>query len=79
VFGFDFQLFLARLAHPMVFAVNECVVVNALALVFRAEVTLHTRSFYRGRRRLRLEFERGGAEHHEINPPVRGTALGCFV
>lgn len=79
VLGFDFQLFLARLAHPMVFAVDERVVVNALALVFRAEVTLHTWSFYRGRRRLRLEFKGRRAEYHEIDATVRGAPFGCFV
>ena len=40
VLGFDFQLFLTSFTNPVVFAVDEGVVMNPLAVVFR---TLHTK------------------------------------
>jgi hypothetical protein len=41
VFGFDFELLLAGLAHPMVFAFNKSVVVDTLAVIVRAHIALH--------------------------------------
>jgi hypothetical protein len=41
VFGFDLELFLAGLADPMVLPVNERVVVDAFAVVVRAQIALH--------------------------------------
>jgi len=40
--GFDLQLLLASFTNPVVFAINEGVVMNPLAVVFRAEITFHT-------------------------------------
>ncbi len=36
VLGFDFQLFLTSFTNPVMFAVDEGVVMNPLAVVFRA-------------------------------------------
>src|SRR5713101_6734865 len=47
VLSFDFQFFLTGFAHPMVFSVDEGVVVDALSVVFGTEVAFHTRRFYR--------------------------------
>jgi hypothetical protein len=41
VLGFDFQFLFAGFADPVVFAVDEGVVVDALAVVFCTDVTLH--------------------------------------
>jgi hypothetical protein len=41
VFGFDFQLFFAGFANPVVFAVNKGVIVDAFAVILGAEITLH--------------------------------------
>jgi hypothetical protein len=41
VFGIDLELFLAGLANPEMFAVNESVVVDALAVVVGAQIALH--------------------------------------
>ena len=43
MFGFDFELLLAGFANPVVLAFDECVVVDSLAVVFSAEITLHER------------------------------------
>ena len=42
VFSFDFQFFLAGFANPVVFAVDEGVVVDALAVIVCAQIALHT-------------------------------------
>lgn len=41
MFGFDLELLLAGFANPVVFAVNERVVVDAFAVVVRAQIALH--------------------------------------
>ena len=41
MFGFDLEFLLAGFADPMVLTVNERVVVNALAVVVRAQIALH--------------------------------------
>ena len=41
MFGFDFELLLAGLADPMVLTVNERVVMDASAVVVRAQIALH--------------------------------------
>jgi len=41
VFGLDAKVLLARFAHPVVFAFNERVVVDALAVVGGAQIALH--------------------------------------
>ena len=41
MFSFDFELLLTGFADPMVLAVNECVVVNSLAVVVCAQIALH--------------------------------------
>ena len=41
VFGFDLQLFFAGFANPVVLAIDKGVVVDAFAVVFGAEITLH--------------------------------------
>ena len=41
VLGFNFQLFFTGFAHPVVFSLEEGVVVHAFSIVFRAEITLH--------------------------------------
>src|SRR5262249_4625735 len=45
VFSFDLQLFFAGFANPVVFALDEGVVVDTLTVVLRAEITLHGRQF----------------------------------
>ena len=41
VLCFDFQFFLTRFANPVMFAINERVVMDALAVVIRAEIAFH--------------------------------------
>ena len=41
VFGFDLQLLLAGLTNPSMFAVDEGMVVDALAIILRAKITRH--------------------------------------
>ena len=41
MFSFDFELLLTGFTDPMVLAVNECVVVNSLAVVVCAQIALH--------------------------------------
>ena len=41
VFGVDFQLLLTRFAHPMMFAVDEGVIVNAVAGIRGANIAFH--------------------------------------
>jgi hypothetical protein len=41
VLGLDFQLFFAGLANPVVFAIDEGVVMDTETIVFGAEITLH--------------------------------------
>src|SRR5438270_321572 len=41
VLSFDFQFLFAGLADPAMFSINEGVVVDAFAVVFSAEITLH--------------------------------------
>jgi hypothetical protein len=41
MFSFDLELLLTGFAHPMVLAVNKRVVVDALAVVVRAQIALH--------------------------------------
>jgi hypothetical protein len=47
VLSFDLELLLAAFADPMVPTLNESVVVDSLAVVFPAEITLHEKQFYR--------------------------------
>jgi hypothetical protein len=41
VFGFDFQLLFAGLTDPVVLTVDKRVVVDAFAIVIRADITFH--------------------------------------
>jgi len=41
VLGFDFQFLLTGFADPVVFSIDEGVVVDTFAVIFGAEVTLH--------------------------------------
>ena len=41
VFRFDFQFLLAGFANPVVFAVDEGMVVDAFTVVVRAEIAFH--------------------------------------
>jgi hypothetical protein len=71
VFGFDFQLLFAGFANPVVFAVDKGVVVDALAVVFGAEITLHDRILsYLG-----FLFLGRGAEYNQINSTICGATL----
>jgi hypothetical protein len=47
VFRFDLQLLLAGLADPVMLAFNEGMVVDAFAVVFSAQITLHEDEVYR--------------------------------
>jgi hypothetical protein len=46
VFCFDLQFFFAGFANPVVLAIDEGVVVNTLAVIFRTEITFHVMWFY---------------------------------
>jgi hypothetical protein len=41
VFCFNFQLFLAGFTNPVMLALDKSVVMDAFAVVVRAEITLH--------------------------------------
>jgi len=41
VLGFNFQLLFTGFADPVVFSVEEGVVMDAFSIVFGAEITLH--------------------------------------
>ena len=41
VLGFDFQFLLTGFADPVVFSIDEGVVVDTFAVIFGAEITLH--------------------------------------
>ena len=48
VLGFDFQLLLAGFANPVMFSIDEGVIVDAFAVILGAEIAFHTRlRFYR--------------------------------
>jgi hypothetical protein len=41
MFSFDFEFFLADFAHPVMFSFDEGMKVNAVAVIFRAQITFH--------------------------------------
>jgi hypothetical protein len=41
VLGLDLQLFFTGFAHPVVFTVNESMIVDAVPIIFRTELTFH--------------------------------------
>jgi hypothetical protein len=41
MFGLNLELLLAVFTHPVMLAINECVVVNAFAVVIRAQIAFH--------------------------------------
>ena len=43
VFCFHFQFLFTGFAHPMMFAIDEGVIVDAFAVVFGAEIAFHTK------------------------------------
>ena len=41
MFGFDFEFRFAGFANPVMFAIDESVVVDTLSIVFRTQIALH--------------------------------------
>jgi hypothetical protein len=76
VFGFDLQLLLAGFADPVMFAVNEGMVVDAFAIIVGAEIAFHKNAIlsYLG-----LQFLGCISEHYEIDAAVHGSSFRSVV
>ena len=72
MFGFDFQFAFAGCANPVVFAINIGVVMDAFAIVFGTEITLHTKSILP---HYRLFLLGGRAKHDQVDPAVCTAAF----
>ena len=67
MFRFDFQFFLTGFANPVVFSIDEGVIVDAFAVVVRTEIAFHTNAILSY---LRLHFFGGFAEDDQIHSTV---------
>ena len=73
VLGLNFQFLFAGFANPVVFAVNERVVVDAVSVVVRTQVALHPR-IVSG-----LQLLCSGAQNDEIHAAIGGPAFEGVV
>jgi hypothetical protein len=58
------------------FSIDEGVIVDAFAVVFRTDITFHTNAILPY---LRFQFLGGVAQNHQIHAAIRGAALGGVV